>query len=67
MWPLKPIIYWKEKTAIAREIIFFNIGFFMLFRMLPDSKIRVRSLKKIKNKFFENRKFDIKQKRISES
>ena len=28
----------------------------------PDLKMRVQSLKKIKNKFFQNQKFEIKQK-----
>ena len=58
----------NKKTAIAREIIFFKYTFFIVFRMLP---IRLKNLNPIfkknkKKKFFENKKFDIKEKRISE-
>ena len=50
------------------NLFFENIGFFILFRMLPILlKNLVRSLKKFKNKFFENQKFEIKQKQIGES
>ena len=40
----------------------------MLFRMLPiQYKNLNQNIKKIQNKIFENQKFYIKQKRISES
>ena len=54
---------------IAKKFSFLNIDFLCSFECFPSAiqKLKNRCLKKFKNKFFLNQKFDIKQKRISES